>query len=332
MGSNLRGVLLALAAFGIYATHDTLVKFLGGGYAPAQLIFFSTLLSFPLVTLTLISDRAPGTLRPVHPWWVGSRTLAAVANAVCNFYAFSTLPLAQVYVILFASPLIITVLSIPVLGERVGLRRWAAVVVGLAGVVVAIWPSGGQESIGFELGHAAALVGALSGSFAAISVRKIGADERPVVLMLYPMIANFAVMAVALPFVYVPMPVGHLGLLGGMACLGFLGGLVIIAAYKAGEAAVVAPMQYSQIIWAAAYGFLVFGETPGRNTSIGAIIIIASGLVILGRERNKPNSERPVTRTRMSREVGTAPRPSVLMRVLDGRRPGRASAVAQRSD
>ncbi|WP_373355757.1 DMT family transporter [Pseudoroseicyclus sp. CXY001] len=331
MGSNLKGVLLALAAFGIYATHDTVVKFLGGGYSAVQLIFFSTLLSFPLATFTLISDKAPGTLRPAHPGWVAARTIAALIGALCNFYAFSTLPLAQVYVILFASPLIITVLSIPVLGEKVGIRRWTAVVVGLAGVVVAIAPSG-ADGFGLTWGHAAALVGAFAGSFTAISVRKIGPDERPVVLMLYPMILNFLVMGAALAFVYEPMPVSHLGLLAAMACLGFLGGLVIIAAYKAGEAAVVAPMQYSQILWAVAYGYLVFGEAPGRNTMIGAVVIIASGLFILGRESRKAESEQPVTQTRMSRDVGTAPRPSVLMRMIDGRRQGRGAAVAQRSD
>ena len=132
--------MLALEAFAIFATHDMIVKTLGGSYAPFQIVFFSVLFGFPMVTLLLIRDAAPGHLRPEHPWCTLARTVAAVATGVSAFYAFATLPLAQVYAIVFAAPLIITVLSIPILGERVRLRRWAAVIIGLAGVLVVLRP------------------------------------------------------------------------------------------------------------------------------------------------------------------------------------------------
>ena len=131
---GLSGALFALAAFGLFATHDVVVKTLGAYYAPFQIIFFSVLFSFPLATLMLMRDPTSGHLRPVHPWWTALRTAAAVLTGFSAFYAFSVLPLAQVYAILFSAPLLITVLAIPVLGERVGLHRWAAVCVGLAGV------------------------------------------------------------------------------------------------------------------------------------------------------------------------------------------------------
>ena len=123
MSGNAKGALLALIAFGLFSTHDVFIKTLGAEYSPVQIVFFSVLLSFPLATLMLMRDVEPGTLVPVHPWWVALRTGAVVVTAVSAFYAFSALPLTQTYAILFATPLLITVLSIPILGEQVRLPR-----------------------------------------------------------------------------------------------------------------------------------------------------------------------------------------------------------------
>lgn len=319
MTPNARGALFALAAFALYSTHDVAIKVLGGSYSPVQVVFFSVLLSFPLATIMLMRDASPGTLIPRHPWWMALRTGAAVATGVTAFYAFSVLPLAQVYAIIFASPLIITVLAIPVLGETVRIRRWMAVLVGLCGVLVVLRPG----STDLTLGHAAALVAAVGGSTAAIVVRKIGAEERPVVMLLYPMVVNFIVMAILLPFVYVPMPIEHLGLLGLTAALAWIAGRMIITAYQSGEAAIIAPMQYSQIIWASIYGFFFFGETIDAPTTIGTAIIIASGLYIVLREsRSGASANTPVLRSRSRAETGTVPRVSLYMR-LTGQTPPR---------
>ncbi|MCG6904830.1 MAG: DMT family transporter [Rhodobacter sp.] len=310
-GSNLKAALFAIIAFGLFASHDVGVKFLGGIYSPFQIIFFSVLLSFPLATLMLMRDASSGHLRPVHPWWTALRTVAAVATGFSAFYAFSVLPLTQVYAILFASPLLITILSIPILQERVGIHRWLAVVVGLAGVLVVLRPG----SAPFELGHLAALVAATGSATASVVVRKIGKDERSAVLMLYPMVANFAVMAAILPIVYTPLPIEHLGLLGVISMLAFAAGLCMIAAYRLGDAAIVAPMQYSQILWAAGYGFLFFDETGDRMTWIGAGIVIASGLYIVLRESIVGTSRNtPVLRTKTRYESGTAPRVNLLQK------------------
>ena len=101
MGPNAKGALLALLTFGVYSTHDVIVKFLGADYSPFQIVFFSVLLSFPLVSLMLIRDTTPGHLRPIHPWWTALRTLSAVITGVAAFYAFSVLPLAETYAIIF---------------------------------------------------------------------------------------------------------------------------------------------------------------------------------------------------------------------------------------
>lgn len=308
--SNLRGALMALLAFAIYATHDVFVKFLGGQYSPVQIIFFSVVFSFPLVAMMLIGDRNDGNLRPRHPWWTLVRTVSTLITGVSAFYAFSVLPLAQTYAILFAAPLLITVLAIPILGEKVGIRRGLAVAVGLAGVMIVLRPTG--TALG--LGHAAALMAAVCSSLASVIVRKIGQDERSVVLLLFPMVANFLVLGAALPLVYKPMPIEHLGMIGVIAAFGFVASLFIISAYKNAEAVIVAPMQYSQMIWAIIFGFLIFNETPDRVTLIGAGVIMASGLYIVLREsRAKVSKNSPVLQSRTRHETGTLPRISLLL-------------------
>ncbi|MEM1075680.1 MAG: DMT family transporter [Pseudomonadota bacterium] len=309
MHPNLKGALSALLAFGVFASHDVIIKVLGGGYSPIQIVFFSVVFSCPLATLYLLRDTHEGTLIPVHPWWMAARAVAAVITGFCAFYAFSVLPLAQVYAILFAAPLLITIMSIPILGETVKWQRWMAVVVGLCGVLIVLRP--GQQEL--QLGHLAALVSAICGSFASIVVRKIGREERSVVLMLYPMMTNFVVMAALLPLVYVPMPLEDLGKLGLVAVLAWIAGRLLITAYSTGEAVVVAPMQYSQILWASAYGFFFFDELPDKMTMTGSAVIIASGLFIVLRESRAPGSERPVQRTRSRAETGTSPRVSTLL-------------------
>lgn len=308
--TNLNGALLSLSAFAIYAIHDVVVKTLGGSYAPFQIMFFAVMFSFPLTILIMMRDKSMDNLRPRHPWWTAIRTLAAVVTGVCAFYAFANLPLAQTYAILFASPLLITVLSIPILGEKVRVRRWVAVTIGLLGVLIVLRP--GQTEL--TLGHWAALVAAGTGALASVIVRKIGREERSVVLLLYPMMTNFIVMGAALPFVYRPMPVEHLGAFGLMALMGVVAGLVLIAAYRAGEAAVIAPMQYSQILWASVFGFFLFDEEVDLTTGLGAAVVIASGLYIVLREsRSSASDNMPVLRTRSRPETGLAPRVSTLL-------------------
>ena len=311
MSSNVKGALLALIAFGVYSTHDVFIKILGATYSPIQIVFFSVLLSFPLATLMLMRDATPGTLVPVHPWWMAVRTVAAVITGISAFYAFSVLPLTQTYAILFATPLIITVLSIPILGETVRLRRWMAVLVGLIGVMVVLRPG----STELTLGHAAAILAAFGGAFASIVVRKIGAEERTVVMLLYPMVANFVVTGLALAFVYKPMPIEHLGMLAVISIMAWIAGRIIISAYQTGEAAIVAPMQYSQILWATGFGLLFFGETTDAYTAAGATIIIASGIYIVFRESKGGTSKTtPVLRTRTRFATPSMPRLSDMMR------------------
>lgn len=317
--TNLKAAAIALSGFAVFASHDAVIKVLGGTYSPFQILFFSVLFSFPLVALMLIQDREPGNLRPTYPGWIAGRTAAAILAGFSAFYAFSVLPLAQVYAFIFAAPLLITVLSIPILGERVGIHRWAAVVLGLTGVLIVLRP--GAEDL--TLGHIAGLAAALGTAFVSVITRKIGQQERSVVLMLYPMMANLLLMGLMLPFVYVPMPIEDLGLQMIVSIGGFSGSLFIIAAYRAGDAAIVAPMQYSQIIWGTLAGLFFFAETPDRYTGIGAGIVIAAGLYVVIRESlGGQSANTPVLRTRTRGGSASSLNVGAVLRKTDPSRTG----------
>jgi S-adenosylmethionine uptake transporter len=235
-------------------------------------------------------------------------------TGVSAFYAFSVLPLAQTYAFLFGMPLLITVLSVPMLGERVGIHRGSAVIIGLIGVLVVLRP--GYVELG--LGHAAALTAAVCAAISSLIVRKIGNEERSTVLMIYPMFANLLLMATLLPGRYIPMTLFDLGTVATMAVLASLASLCIILAYKNGEASVVAPMHYSQMVWAIIYGYFFFSELPDQFTLIGTGIIISSGLYVVFREtRTKVSDNKPVLRNKSRAETGTTPRISTLIKPTD---------------
>jgi len=303
--TQLRGAALALAAYGVFATHDVLIKYLGGTYSPFQIVFFSVLFGFPMVTLLLMRDVKEANLRPVYPIWTALRTAASVITGGTAFYAFSVLPLAEVYAILFAAPLLITLMAIPMLGERVGIRRGGAVLVGLCGVLIVLQPG----ATALTIGHLAALVAAVFGAFGAVIMRKIGQEERSVVLILYPMMANVLVMGALLPFVYQPMPGQDMLALAVIAGFALVGTALLIFAYRLAPAATVAPMQYSQIIWATVYGALFFSEGLEWATAIGSAVIIASGVYIVFREdRGGGSATTPVLQTRSRVASPSVPR------------------------
>lgn len=293
--NNLKGAGFALMAFAIYSAHDVLVRWLGASFSPVQTLFFTSLLSFPVLTLMLVQDATKGNLRPLHPIWITIRSFAMVVAALCGFYAFSVLPMAQAYSILFMIPLLVTLMAIPILGERVGLHRAAAILVGLAGVFMVVRPGSAELS----LGHMAAFGTAFGGALQSVISRRIGNEERPVVMMLFPLAAIFLTSGVGLGFVYEPMALRDLTGMAGVAVLGFIAAFCLVWAYRNGEAAFVAPMQYSQIIWAVVYGYLLFGEVIDRATLLGATLIIASGLYIVLREaRGGGSANKPVSRSR----------------------------------
>ena len=303
----LRGLGFAVLGFALFASHDAIIKSLGETYSVFQIIFFGVLFAFVPMALMMLTDRAVDNFRPHHPWLILLRSALMIVSMTSAFYAFVTLPLTEVYSLLFAVPLLVTALSVPLLGEVVRARRWAAVGVGLVGVIIVLRPGVSE----FTLGHLAALTAACTSAVAAIVIRKIGSEERSAVLILYPMLLSLLAMAVMLPFVYVPVDLPHLGLMAMVGLISILAQLCIIAAYRSAPAAVVAPTQYSQIIWATAFGTLLFSERPDIFVAIGSGVIIISGVFVVWRESRENVSKRsPVLRTANPRfDTGPSPKP-----------------------
>ncbi len=309
--TNIKGALIALAAFGIYATHDVVIKYLGASYSVFQIVFFSVLFGFPVNMFLLMGEPKPETLRHKYPFWTALRSIAVVFTGATAFYAFSTLPLTQTYAIIFAMPVLITLLAIPMLGERIGIRRASAVVVGLVGVLIVLRPGAAD----LNLGHLSALAAAFGGALVSVILRKIGSEERSVTLMLYPMMANFIVMGALLPFVYEPMPLLDMALMALVAILALFAMWLVISAYRMADAVIVAPMQYSQILWAVFFGTMFFGEGVDQATVIGAAVIIASGVYIVLREDSRPaDSQKPVLRTHGRIGAPSVPRMTAILR------------------
>lgn len=303
----LSGLGYAFAGFAIFATHDAAIKVLGAEYSVFQIIFFAMLFAFVPMAVMMLADRQVDNFRPRHPWLILLRALMTILAMSSAFYAFTVLTLAEVYALLFATPLIITAMSALLLGEQVRAQRWAAVLVGLIGVLVVLRP--GVTAI--TLGHVCALTAAVCSGFGSIIMRKIGGEERTAVMILYPMLGSILVMGASLPFVYQPMSLGDLGLAASVGLMSVLAQVCIIIAYRAAPAAVVAPTQYSQILWATAFGVLFFAEFPDVWVGVGASIIIASGVFIVWREtRPQVSGRNPILRNpNMRYDAGVSPQP-----------------------
>ena len=275
--TRLQGAVYGLAAMGLYCLYDVTIKFLGPSYSPMQVLFCAGLIFVPLILaqLGLSKNRS---LRPALPGWTALRVVISLLNATIGAYAFSVLPLAECYAVFFLMPLMIAALAVPMLHEPMDLPRTLAIATGFAGVLIALQP-GGETRLG--LGHLAAFTAAALGAVNYVILRKTGHVERPGVLMFYPAAAQLLALAAAMLAIWLPMPPAHWALTSLMGLELFGGGLLIIAAYRHAPAIVVAPMQYSQILWAAILGALIFDERLTLPLAMGLAVIIGAGLFIL---------------------------------------------------
>jgi len=277
--SVLKGPLLALAGFAVFSSHDAMLKSLSE-YSVFQTIFFAMLFGYVPFSLARIIGSASGSVKANNPKIVIFRSLLMVTSLCSAFLAFSMLPMVEVYVLIFLAPIIISLLAIYFLGEQVYLFRWFAIFLGLLGVVIVLRPSVETLSIGHFFGFLAA-VG--SGS-AAIIARKVGSSENAATMTLYPLIGSILISGCILPFVYKPMPLQDLGVMFLIGVFGLTGQLLILFAYRSAKAAYIAPMQYSQMVWAVIFGLFFFDETIDKWVIIGSLVTIFSGVLIVWRE------------------------------------------------
>jgi drug/metabolite transporter (DMT)-like permease len=280
-----KGIACMVVGGALLTLNDALLKWLVGAYPVGQLLFLRNL--FMLVAIGAVAWRAGGlsVLRVRNVPGQLLRAAMLVTSAFCFVTGLKYLPLADAVVISFCGPLFITALAPPLLAETVGWRRWAAVLVGFAGVVFIFRPTGSAIQWAVLWPLAASLAGALRDIF----TRRLCATETSLsILVVSTAAVTLAGLATA-PFGWAPITAVDLSLLAFAGVLLFGAHYLLIEALRLAEAALVAPFKYSNVVWGVLFGFLMWGHVPDLATVAGTVVIVGSGLYILHREsRRRP--------------------------------------------
>jgi drug/metabolite transporter (DMT)-like permease len=283
-----KGIAYMVAAIALFSLMSALVKFLGTQYPIGQLMFFRNAAALvPALAIVAGSGGLPA-LATRRPFAHLLRAITGMGAMSSGFFALSQLPLVDATAISFTNPLFLTVLAIPILGERVGIHRAGAVVVGFAGVLVLAAGQGGFTG-GFSggiaiAGMAAALANAFLSACTALMVRQLSATEGSATITAWQSLLMTGFCLLLLPFGWVNPGARDLALLAGIGLTGGVAQYWMTQAYRFGAASVVGAFTYTAMVWAVLFGWLVWGEVPGRWVLAGSAIVIAAGLYILYRE------------------------------------------------
>lgn len=288
-----RGILLIIAAFCTFSLLDTTAKYLVQSYPIGQVVWARYVGHVVLAAALLLPRYGVDLLRSQRPGLQVVRSLLLFGSTCANFAALQFLQLAETSSIMFSTPFMVAVLAVPLLGERIGPRRWAAIGIGFFGVLIVIRP-------GFGLIHWAAglsLLCALFGAFYQITTRQLAGVDRAVTTQFYSALVGAVAITPLVPFVWqTPDLKGALLML----CLGAFGGFghwLLILAHRLAPAPILAPFSYVQLLPMILLGYLVFGDFPDAWTLAGAGVVLTSGLYLLYRERkvkpHRPPSEMP---------------------------------------
>jgi len=292
-----RAVAMAVAAVLLFTVMGAVIKWLSPRYPVVQILFARN--AFALIPLLpLILRAGPAAWRTRRPGIHAVRCLLGLASMAASFVALDHLPLANHVAIGFAAPLFVTALAVPLLGETVRWRRWTATVVGFAGVLLMVRPDGAAML------DDAVFVGSLWGLGATfayavviIIVRRMTATEGSTTIVLYFTLTGAAVSGAVLPFHFVPPTASDALLFVLVGVIGGIAQVLITSAYRFAPASVVAPLDYTGMVWATVLGFLVWGDVPTPPVLAGAAVVIGSGLYILHRERATAAVRPPKPRT-----------------------------------
>jgi len=286
----LRGIMLKVGSVCIFVIMSSLLK--ATGNVPAgQLVFYRCLFAIVPVLVYLAWRRQLSSgFKTANPWGHFVRGLIGVISMGLSFYALTKLPLPEAIAIGYASPLLIVVFSALMLKEHVHFIRWSAVIVGLVGVGIMLWPRltvfSGQSALGWgeTVGAITALAGAICAAFAMMQVRRLVQTERTETIVLYFFISATLISLTTIPFGWVwPTPQHALFLI----LAGFAGGIAQImmtASYRHADMSVIAPFEYTSLLLGLLIGYFAFAEVPTMPMLIGAAIVIASGIVVILRE------------------------------------------------
>jgi drug/metabolite transporter (DMT)-like permease len=270
------GIVLALIAYAVYSVADAMVKGLGSGLGPFEIGFFTTLFSIiPALFSKPVDERWRDTFKLRRPWLMALIAICRTASAMLITYSFVTIPLAEAYSLVFLIPVMTIILSVAMLRENVSVERWVLAILSFIGVVIVVRP-GFKE---LELGHLTAFLCAVSAAISVIAMRLISGEERRVTLFVLPGVLTLVANGLFLLVLGGIWPSWML--MGGLLVCGVLGGigyLLQIAAVAAAPASRVAPMQYSQIVWALIFGALFFAEGPDALGLVGLAIVVVAGV------------------------------------------------------
>jgi drug/metabolite transporter (DMT)-like permease len=282
VAERLRGIGLICAAVFTFTFIDVPAKYAGNYVPTVEVAWARYTVALVIAAAVLRPWRHAADYRTGHPFLQALRGLFLVMSTALNFAAIHYLPLAQTVSIMFAAPLLVTALAGPLLGEWAGPRRWAAVIVGFAGVLIVVQP---QPST-FQPATLLSLAAAFCAAGYYLTTRALSASETPAVLLIYGTAVGVVLLTPAMPFIAVPPPTLMVTLalvLSGIA--GGVGHWFLILAARHAPVPVLAPFTYTQIVWMVSAGYAFFGDTPTSSNLVGAAIVIACGLYILYRER-----------------------------------------------
>ncbi|MBP1846157.1 drug/metabolite transporter (DMT)-like permease [Rhizobium petrolearium] len=298
---SMKGVLLAFASFAAYSWSDASVKMIEGALTAYEMGFFGAvfmLAGFPF--LLKPDDRWTDAFRSSNrPLWI-LRFFSSAIGTIGSVAAFTYLSMAEAFALIFLLPSFVTIMSVLFLKEAVGIKRWSAVIIGFIGVLVVLRPGFRELSIG----HVGAVFAGLSGAISIIVYRAMGPSEKNISLYGAGIIGVLVVLGILMipDFRWPTLPewamLAGYGLLAALATI-----LLMYAAYYA-PAALVGPTQYSQMLWAILFGYLIFGDTVDLPMLVGIVLIIGSGLLTLARERARD--------VPLPRSVATDPQAAVV--------------------
>lgn len=274
------GIGLLVFAELLFATMDTAAKHLSGEMPVGMVVWGRYAFHLAFMLPFLIRRHPADVLRINRIGLVLFRGVQLLAGTTCFFTAIRYIPLADAVAIGFVAPLFVVALSVPLLGERVGPRRWMAVLIGLGGTFVIIRPGFAEVHWAYGLVILLALIFA---SFV-ITTRILTRTEQTIPMLFYTALVGTAGASLILPFVWQTPSLEQWGLMALMGALGGASHLLLIHAYRVATASLLAPFQYAQIVFATFYGWLVFGDFPDRWMIAGTTILVASGLYVLHRE------------------------------------------------
>lgn len=282
--TRLVGIALMCAALMCFASLDTTAKYLTRDLPTAQIVWARYFANVVIVSIFLNPIARPGVMRSSRPWLQIVRSMLLLMSTAMNFIAVRYLQLAETMSINFMMPLLVALIAVPLLGEKLEMRRLAAVIVGFAGILVITRP-------GFGTVHPAVFVtmaGCVAYAFYAITTRMLAAHDSAETTLFYSGLAGVLLLAPVLPWVWeTPTHWSTWLLMGTMGVYAALGHYLLILAHQRAPAAVLAPFVYTQLLWMVGLGWLVFRDIPDRFTVIGGLIVAGSGLYLLSLERRK---------------------------------------------